>query len=96
MALPLEATIVEASTFDRLSQIIKGRMEDEVHRRSCSPCALWVYINSKLALAAREPKNGTALIAWARAQGILEVRIRLDETDKFLCAPQCAFLLRWD
>ena len=96
MALPPEVTIVEALTFDQLSQVIKAQIEDEVHRRQVSPSALWIYINSKLASTARETKNGTALIAWAQAQGILEVKFRLDEHDQFLRPPQCAFWLRWD
>ena len=96
MALPPEATIVEAPTFSHLNQIIRHHVEDELHRRHGPPIALRVYINSRMVSDARQPQNGTALIAWVRAQGAQDVDIRIDRTDKFLQPPQCAYWLRWD
>lgn len=96
MSLPTEAIVIDAPTFEHLSRIVKGHMEDELHRRSGPPAALRVYINSTIASDARQPENGTALIAWAQAQGTWDVSIRLDKADRFLHPPQCAYWLRWD
>jgi len=94
--IPPEATIVEARTFAQLSQIIRGQMEYELHRRPRPPAALRVYINLGMASDARKPEGGTAMIAWAQAQGVREVSIRLDETGDLLREPACAYWLRWD
>ena len=95
MPLPPEANVVEATTFDQLSRIIRVQIEDELHRRRGVPVALRLYINSTLASNARLPECGTALLAWAQAQGTHDVNIRLDETGRILQPPQCAFWIDW-
>ena len=96
MALPPEANIVEGCTFSELSHIIRRDMEDGLHRRHRPPIGLTLYLNARLAADARQPENGTVLIAWARAQGTQEVSIRVDSANKFLTPEQCAYWLRWN
>lgn len=93
MPLPPQAVVLESRSFAHLCAAIRGRVEDELHRQAAPPAFLRVYLNADAARQARAGGEGTALIAWARAQGIREVLIRQDPSGRLLAAPRSAFWL---